>query len=215
MATVFESPFLSNRLRQIEERYEPSTFGRCDCTSYSYLSLSVILFTVGTAITVFALGDVAEGYVFSNLGHMWLIGPIFICSGLMVAVKCMLYLRRKSVIQMIFHQRQLFRELAASPSVGTSGMGTPGPPSYEVITQAQGSNELPPPSYAEAVSLLRQAGINGNRLGLFEDISKDEKTLMSLIAEEYLIWMVIHTKQFDTVSNLQQSILRNRSAGCI
>ncbi|KAF7406364.1 hypothetical protein HZH68_005733 [Vespula germanica] len=236
MATVFESPFLSNRLRQIEERYEPSTFGRCDCTSYSYLSLSVILFTVGTAITVFALGDVAEGYVFSNLGHMWLIGPIFICSGLMVAVKCMLYLRRKSVIQMIFHQRQLFRELAASPSVGTSGMGTPGPPSYEVITQAQGSNELPPPSYAEAVSLLRQAGINvpsmsmricvanlevrfefckGNRLGLFEDISKDEKTLMSLIAEEYLVWMVIHTKQFDTVSNLQQSILRNRSAGCI
>ncbi|KAL2721222.1 hypothetical protein V1477_020042 [Vespula maculifrons] len=226
MATVFESPFLSNRLRQIEERYEPSTFGRCDCTSYSYLSLSVILFTVGTAITVFALGDVAEGYVFSNLGHMWLIGPIFICSGLMVAVKCMLYLRRKSVIQMIFHQRQLFRhlqELAASPSVGTSGMGTPGPPSYEVITQAQGSNELPPPSYAEAVSLLRQAGINvpsmsmricvanlevrfefckGNRLGLFEDISKDEKTLMSLIAEEYLVWMAIHTKQFDTVSNL-------------
>ncbi|XP_043666577.1 uncharacterized protein LOC122628387 isoform X1 [Vespula pensylvanica] len=167
MATVFESPFLSNRLRQIEERYEPSTFGRCDCTSYSYLSLSVILFTVGTAITVFALGDVAEGYVFSNLGHMWLIGPIFICSGLMVAVKCMLYLRRKSVIQMIFHQRQLFRhlqELAASPSVGTSGMGTPGPPSYEVITQAQGSNELPPPSYAEAVSLLRQAGINDTKL---------------------------------------------------
>lgn len=53
------------------------------------------------------------------------------------------------------------QELAASPSVGTSGMGTPGPPSYEVITQAQGSNELPPPSYAEAVSLLRQAGING------------------------------------------------------
>lgn len=110
MATVFDSPFLSNRLRQIEERYEePSTFGVCDCTSYSYLALSVVLFTVGTAITILALGDVAEGHVFSNFDHMWFVGPIFICSGLMVAVKCMLYLRRKSVIQMIFHQRQLFR----------------------------------------------------------------------------------------------------------
>ena len=110
MATVFESPFLSNRLRQIEERYEePTTFGRCDCTSYSYLALSVVLFTIGTAITILALGDVVDGHVFSHLGHMWLVGPIFICSGLMVAVKCMLYLRRKSVIQMIFHQRQLFR----------------------------------------------------------------------------------------------------------
>lgn len=111
MATVFESSFLSSRLHRIEERYEEpaNTFGKCDCTSYSYLALSVVLFTIGTAITIFALGDVADGHIFSNLGHMWLIGPIFICSGLMVAVKCMLYLRRKSVIQMIFHQRQLFR----------------------------------------------------------------------------------------------------------
>ena len=110
MATVFESPYLSSRLRHIEERYEePTTFGKCDCTSYSYLALSLVLFTIGTAITILALGDAADRHVFSNLGHMWLVGPIFICSGLMVAVKCILYLRRKSVIQMIFHQRQLFR----------------------------------------------------------------------------------------------------------
>ncbi|XP_015588679.1 uncharacterized protein LOC107264676 isoform X2 [Cephus cinctus] len=164
MATVFDSPFLSNRLQQIEERYEePTNFGRCDCTSYSYLTLSVILFIVGTAITILALGDIADKHIFFNLGHMWLIGPIFICSGLMVAVKCMLYLRRKSVIQMIFRQRQLFRELAIAQGVGGSGAATPGPPSYEVISHGEGSSELPPPSYAEAVALLRRSGINDGK----------------------------------------------------
>ncbi|XP_011496719.1 PREDICTED: uncharacterized protein LOC105361294 [Ceratosolen solmsi marchali] len=162
MATVFESPFLSNRLRQIEERYEePTTFGRCDCTSYSYLALSIVLFTIGTAITILALGDVVDDHLFSHLGHMWLVGPIFICSGLMVAVKCMLYLRRKSVIQMIFHQRQLFRrlqEFSGGQAMSSSGTGTPGPPPYEVIAQSQGPSELPPPTYAEAVALLQQSG---------------------------------------------------------
>ncbi|KAK0082744.1 hypothetical protein PV325_009926 [Microctonus aethiopoides] len=136
MATVFESPFLSNRLRQIEERYEePTTFGRCDCTSYSYLALSLVLFTIGTAVTILALGDAADGHFFSNLGHMWLVGPIFICSGLM--------------------------ELAGAQGVSGSGAGTPGPPPYDSITQGQGPSELPPPTYAEAVALLHQAEIHG------------------------------------------------------
>ena len=87
---------------------EPSTFGQCDCTSYSYFALSVVLFAVGTVITVLALGD-ADGYIFSSLGHMWLVGPIFICSGLMVAVKSVLYLRRKGIIQMLLRQRALLR----------------------------------------------------------------------------------------------------------
>ncbi|XP_043280212.1 uncharacterized protein [Venturia canescens] len=164
MATLFESPYLSNRLRHIEERYEgPTTFGRCDCTSYSYLALSLVLFAIGTAITIFAIGDVADRQVFSNLGHMWLVGPIFIGSGLMLAVKCILYLRRKSVIQMIFHQR-LFLELAAAQGMSGSGAGMIGPPSYEIITQAQCTNELPPPTYAEAVALLQQAGIHDAKL---------------------------------------------------
>lgn len=162
MATAFEGPFLSNRLRRIEERYEEqmSIFGRCDCTSYSYLALSIVLFTVGTAITICALGDFADGHILPSFGHMWLIGPIFICSGLMVAVKCMLYLRRKSVIQMIFHQRQLLTELAGGRGIsGASGAAASGPPSYEVIARGTTSNELPPPSYAEAVALLhRSAG---------------------------------------------------------
>ncbi|XP_015438950.1 PREDICTED: uncharacterized protein LOC107193924 [Dufourea novaeangliae] len=161
MATLFESSFLSSRLHRIEQRYEEpaNTFGKCDCTSYSYLALSVVLFTIGTAITIFALGDVANGFIVLYLGHMWLIGPIFICSGLMVAVKCMLYLRRKSVIEMIFHQRQLFRHLqeltGGARAMGPIGAAASSPPSYEVIVQ-ETPNELPPPSYAEAVALLHR-----------------------------------------------------------
>lgn len=112
MATVFNSPFLTQRLHRLRQRDldydEDQRFGRCDCTSYSYFALSMVLFSVGSVITVLALGD-ADGYIFSNLGHMWLVGPIFMCSGLMVAVKSMLYLRRKSVIQMLLHQRAIFR----------------------------------------------------------------------------------------------------------
>lgn len=112
MATVFDSPFIRQRLHRLRHRDfdldEDQRFGRCDCTSYSYFVLSMVLFSVGTVITVLALGD-ADGYILSNLGHMWLVGPIFICSGMMVAVKSMLYLRRKSVIQMLLHQRAIFR----------------------------------------------------------------------------------------------------------
>lgn len=112
MATVFDSPFIRQRLHRLRQRDydfdEDQRFGRCDCTSYSYFVLSMVLFSVGTVITVLALGD-AEGYILHNLGHMWLVGPIFICSGMMVAVKSMLYLRRKSVIQMLLHQRAIIR----------------------------------------------------------------------------------------------------------
>lgn len=112
MATVFDSPFIRQRLHRLRHRDfdfdEDQRFGRCDCTSYSYFVLSMVLFSVGTVITVLALGD-ADGYILSNLGHMWLVGPIFICSGMMVAVKSMLYLRRKSVIQMLLHQRAIIR----------------------------------------------------------------------------------------------------------
>ncbi|XP_076634661.1 uncharacterized protein LOC143348393 isoform X1 [Colletes latitarsis] len=158
MATILGSSFLPTRVRnRIEEPYEEPTFGKCDCTSYSYLALSVVLFIIGTAITISALGEVADGQIFLNLGHMWLIGPIFICSGLMVAIKCMLYLRRKSVIQMIIHQRQLFRQelMTRARGMGPIGTVTSGPPSYEVIVR-ENSNELPPPSYAEAIALLQR-----------------------------------------------------------
>lgn len=112
-SALFNSPMLRQRVNclrlQEMEDDDVQTFGRCDCKSYSYFALSMVLFSVGTVVTVMALGDAADGMIFRHLGHMWLVGPIFICSGLMVAVKSMLYLRRKSIIQMLLHQRAIFR----------------------------------------------------------------------------------------------------------
>lgn len=108
MSTTLNNYF-RQRLRQMEEMYpEPTTFGDCDCTSYSYFVFSIVLFTLGSFITAVALSG-GDDYIFSNLGHMWLVGPIFICSGMMIAVKSVLYLRRKSVIQMLLRQRALLR----------------------------------------------------------------------------------------------------------
>ena len=51
----------------------------------------------------------------------------------------------------------------AHQGLGSSDPGTPGPPPYEIIAQNHqgGPSELPPPTYAEAVALLQQAGICG------------------------------------------------------
>lgn len=110
MAAVMETTYFRQRLRQMENNYQHdnSTLGQCDCTSYSYFMLSLTLFAVGTVITILAIGD-AHDYIFYSLGHMWLVGPIFICSGLMVAVKSVLYLRKKYLIQMLLRQRALLR----------------------------------------------------------------------------------------------------------
>ncbi|XP_050346125.1 uncharacterized protein LOC126770660 [Nymphalis io] len=171
MATVFDSPFIRQRLHRLRQRdfelEEDQRFGRCDCTSYSYFVLSMVLFSVGTVITVLALGD-ADGYILSNLGHMWLVGPIFICSGMMVAVKSMLYLRRKSVIQMLLHQRAIIRDMATVQAEQAYGAQVPRtassatlPPSYDalissaVISKPQpSSSEIPPPTYDEAMYLI-------------------------------------------------------------
>lgn len=144
---------------------EPSTFGRCDCRSYSYFALSIVLFAVGTVITVLVFGDTG-GYLFSNIGHVWLVGPVFICSGLLIAVRSVLYLRKKSVIQMLLRQRALLRELALQSRNQQSGcvIRNPStvtlPPTYEALMGAsasQGSSgptEAPPPSYEEAMFLI-------------------------------------------------------------
>ncbi|XP_021920648.1 uncharacterized protein LOC110830263 isoform X2 [Zootermopsis nevadensis] len=171
MSSVLENTYLQDRLREMGAVYEErSGFGQCDCTSYSYFALSAVLFAVGTVITVLALGD-ADGYIFSSLGHMWLVGPIFICSGLMVAAKSVLYLRRKGIIYMLLRRRALLRELAQlsrnQQSGGSCVIRNPStvtmPPTYEALMMGAsashgagggGSTEAPPPTYEEAMFLI-------------------------------------------------------------
>ncbi|KAL4704948.1 hypothetical protein ACJJTC_013405 [Scirpophaga incertulas] len=150
--TLFDSPFIRERLHRLRrtdyDLDEDQRFGRCDCTSYSYFVLSMVLFSVGTVITVLALGD-ADGYILHNLGHMWLVGPIFICSGMMVAVKSMLYLRRKSVIQMLLHRRELIRDMAIvqaeqaySDQVPRTASSATLPPSYDALLSNASVNQF-------------------------------------------------------------------------
>ncbi|XP_022236840.1 uncharacterized protein LOC111084430 isoform X1 [Limulus polyphemus] len=79
----------------------------CNCTSYCYFTLAIVLFTVGSVITILALDD--SDNMFSSLGHMWLVGPIFISSGLMVAVKTIIYLRRETMLTFLARQRSFLR----------------------------------------------------------------------------------------------------------
>lgn len=191
MATVFDSPFIRQRLHRLRQQRdidfdEDQRFGRCDCTSYSFFVLSMVLFSVGTVITVLALGD-ADGYILNNLGHMWLVGPIFICSGMMVAVKSMLYLRRKSVIQMLLQQRAIIRDMTTVQAEQSYGEPVPRtassatlPPSYDTLLvsnvenkpQASGS-EPPPPTYDEAMYLIddEKANFMGNKPEVKEEDS--------------------------------------------
>lgn len=193
MATVFDSPFIRQRLHRLRQRDydfdEDQRFGRCDCTSYSYFVLSMVLFSVGTVITVLALGD-ADGYILSNLGHMWLVGPIFICSGMMVAVKSMLYLRRKSVIQMLLHQRAIIRDLATvqeqayGGQVPRSASSATLPPSYDALISSAdvskpqpSSSEPPPPTYDEAMYLIDDEKL---RMESTDENSKQESSTQSV-----------------------------------
>ncbi|KAF6199803.1 hypothetical protein GE061_006101 [Apolygus lucorum] len=171
MSSNVENSFLRLRVSQLVESYpDPFVLGDCDCTSYSYFLLSIVLLTLGTCITMSALGA-TEHVVFSHLGHMWLVGPICICCGTMVAIKSVLYLRRKSIIKMLLRQRALLRSFQ---ELASQTRGPPGgevymtastltlPPAYDVIV-SQGileSAEPPPPSYAEAMRLVEQEKAN-------------------------------------------------------
>ncbi|CAB3368423.1 Hypothetical predicted protein [Cloeon dipterum] len=169
MAAVLESSYFRQRLRQMDNVnfhvQDNSRLGQC------------------TVITVLAAGETHD-YVFYTLGHMWLVGPIFICSGLMVAVKSVLYLRKKYLMQMLMRQRALWRELVLQARrqhqqqqyMARNASNLTLPPSYESIVVPQQthipsnpvndnpelgatslaveSSEVPPPTYEEAMILF-------------------------------------------------------------
>jgi len=76
----------------------------CDCVTYSYFLISVFLFTLGSIISVFSFGAF-DDTVFSNLGHMWMVGPLCICSAVMIGIRNILYLRRRRIINAVIRQQ--------------------------------------------------------------------------------------------------------------
>lgn len=153
----------------------------CNCASYCYFSLALVLFSLGTVLTILVLDDSEQ--VFPNLTHMWLIGPIFISSGLMFAVKTIMHLRRETMIAYLARQHSLLRELhlvAVEPTLlrGLQQRAASLPPPYEAVatgcdspihsgaagaafpllmaTTTSGTEE-DPPSYEEALLLIRSA----------------------------------------------------------
>uniref|UniRef100_T1J5M7 Uncharacterized protein n=1 Tax=Strigamia maritima TaxID=126957 RepID=T1J5M7_STRMM len=158
-------------IRSRREVEDVGVLASCDCTSYCYFALAVVLFTVGIVITVLAL-DEAGGTMLSNLGHMWLVGPIFISSGndgsrrhLKTKVGSVLIFPKDRLIlelQGLQHQQQ---ELERNPSLLTL------PPPYDAVVCESNSTERnpnpenctsqrveepPPPSYDEALLLSQR-----------------------------------------------------------
>lgn len=150
----------------------------CSCASYCYFSLALVLFSLGTVLTILVLDDSEQ--VFPNLTHMWLIGPIFISSGLMFAVKTIMYLRRETMLAYLARQHSLLRELhlvAVEPSLlrGLQQRAASLPPPYEAVATSCDSPmcrggattaaafpllmaataEEDPPTYEEALLLIR------------------------------------------------------------
>ncbi|XP_015379956.1 PREDICTED: uncharacterized protein LOC107173789 [Diuraphis noxia] len=133
----------------------------CDCVTYSYFLISVFLFTLGTIISVFSFGAY-DDTVFANLGHMWMVGPLCICSAVMIGIRNVLYLRRRRVIDMVIRQqiediRSQQGQLADSQQQYSLPIRTVSeltlPPSYEQLigSHSEEGSDLPPPSYEEAV----------------------------------------------------------------
>ncbi|KAI1301889.1 hypothetical protein HDE_03038 [Halotydeus destructor] len=112
----------------------------CDCISYAYFSLSFILFATGSVLTLAILEDDE----FGPLSRYWLVGPLFLCLGFLIAIKTLVYLRRKRFIAFILRQRQFAQEYTQTgienPTVNCS------------LTTSQSQVSLPPPPYEATVS---------------------------------------------------------------
>lgn len=86
----------------------------CDCITYSYFLISVLLFALGTVLSVFSFGAY-DDTAFANLGHMWMVGPMCVCSAVMIAIRNVLYLRRRRILDTVVRQRiQVTRRNAGS-----------------------------------------------------------------------------------------------------
>jgi hypothetical protein len=74
----------------------------CDFFSYAYLSLAFFLFLCGSGLTFLVLRSDQTPH--NPLTRFWMAGPLFICTGLLVALKVLLYVRRKRLIALLIRE---------------------------------------------------------------------------------------------------------------
>lgn len=117
----------------IEEHLSP-----CDWSSFSYFLLSFLLFTVGSILTFLSIDDTGTQNPFTRF---WLIGPLFLCSGLVMATKTLIYLKSKNLIELLTRQSE-FCISANNANIFNAP--------HDVVTDAYVSS-LPPP-YEAAVA---------------------------------------------------------------
>lgn len=80
----------------------------CDRTSNLYFWLSLLLFVTGFVFTLVILDE----NEFGPLAKFWLIGPICLCLAFLIAIKTLLYLRRKSLMALLVNQSQYAQVIA-------------------------------------------------------------------------------------------------------
>ena len=82
--------------RPPEREYDDAS--SCDFFSYAYLSLAFFLFLCGSGLTFLVLRS--DQTLRNPLNRFWMAGPLFICTGLLVALKVLLYVRRKPRVRL-------------------------------------------------------------------------------------------------------------------
>lgn len=85
---------------------EDENSSSCDFFSYSYLALAFFLFLCGSGLTFVVLKY--DHNSLNPLSRFWMAGPFFICTGFLVALKVLMYVRRKRFIALLV--REMTRE---------------------------------------------------------------------------------------------------------
>jgi hypothetical protein len=117
----------------------------CDWSSFSYFLLSFLLFAVGSILTFLSIDESNAANPFTRF---WLVGPLFLCSGLVMATKTLIYLKSKNLIELLTRQSELCISAHEPTNWYTTSHREESDPQLSVDALA---NSLPPP-YEAAVA---------------------------------------------------------------
>ncbi|XP_015782589.1 uncharacterized protein LOC107360441 [Tetranychus urticae] len=135
----------------MSSRNDPSTetisigvpISPCDTISYAYLCLALTLFAAGSLITLLSIEE--SHLLTSAFARFWFIGPFFLCCGLMVALKTLIHIRKKTLIEYLTRQAIL---AAMTPEIDSNYYG----PDDVEVGQSFTNQPSPPPSYETAIA---------------------------------------------------------------